>query len=166
MRWKGSLHGLLPHLTWKNQTRWENTSILWRMLVPSDGADVTDTRPYLWTAWWWPCSAGGRSRWVAARGAGTHGDWPGARRWSWGSRGRSAAPLLPAGGLHRRSPPAGRGTVAEVWCSAEVGGCTWAERDNVHVVIFFYFFNDTELDISKTDGDSLKMVSELTGISS
>lgn len=85
---------------------------------------------YLWTVWWWPCSVAGRSRWEAAREAGTRGDWPGARRWSWGSRGRTSAPPRPADSLRRWSPPAGRRTAEEAWRSAEAGGHIWGQRED------------------------------------
>lgn len=84
---------------------------------------------YLWTVWWWPCSAAVPSRWAAAREAGTRGDWPGALRWSWGSRGRTAAPPRLADSLHRWSPPAGRETAEEASHSGEAGGRIWGQKE-------------------------------------
>lgn len=85
--------GLLTPLTWKNQTSQVNTSILWRVQVHTDGANVTDTYPrspvnsfvmalFCRRAEQMRSSQGGRNSWWLARSSAMVLGEPGAERCS------------------------------------------------------------------------------------
>lgn len=147
------------------KNRWENTSVSWRMQVHSDSVDGTDTHPplpvnslvmalFCRRAEQMSSSQGGRNSWWLAR---------------------SSAMVLGEPGAERCSPsPSWRPSSTESTSRKRdcCGGLMLSRGrrmhlgENVRVVIFFCILNDTKLDISKADGGSLKIVSELFGTSS